>query len=213
MRRRVSSSSGRGRLLWLLPPLALAAFLLGLFRFAETLPRAAQEPDRVTDGIVVLTGGAGRIDRGFELLEAGLSERLFISGVYRGVEVDELLDLAQRSPEELRCCIELGYEADDTLGNAYETEAWVAREGIADLRLVTAAYHMPRARLELSRRLPGVEILLEPVFTEGFREGDWWRRRNSAGLLALEYLKYLAALLRARVTVLAELAGAGGSGS
>lgn len=208
MRRR-ASGPGRSRLLWLLPPLLLAAFLLGLFRFAERLPRAAEEPDRVTDGIVVLTGGAGRIDRGFELLEASLSERLFISGVYRGVEVDELLDLAQRSPEELRCCIELGYEADDTLGNAYETEAWVAREGVGSLRLVTAAYHMPRARLELSRRLPEVEILVEPVFTEGFREHDWWRRRGSAGLLALEYLKYLAALTRARVTALADRLGAG----
>jgi len=211
MRRRFAAS--RLRLLWLLPLALLAAFLFGLSRFSETLPREAQEPERITDGIVVLTGGAGRIDRGFELLEAGLSERLLVSGVYRGVEVDELLDLAQRSPEELRCCIELGYEADDTVGNAYETEAWVAREGIRSLRLVTAAYHMPRARLELSRRLRDVEILVEPVFTEGFRERDWWRRRDSAGLLALEYLKYLVALARARITALAELAGAGEAGS
>lgn len=207
MRRRFAAS--RLRLFWLLPLALLAGFLLGLSRFAESLPREAQEPGRITDGIVVLTGGAGRIDRGFELLEAGLSERLFVSGVYRGVEVDELLDLAQRSPEELRCCIELGYEADDTLGNAYETEAWVAREGIRSLRLVTAAYHMPRARLELSRRLRDVEILVEPVFTEGFREHDWWTRRNSAGLLALEYLKYLVALARAHVTAAVEGLGAG----
>ena len=108
------------RSLWLLPLLAVAAFLIGLFNFAEGLPQEAEAPERLTDAIVVLTGGPGRIDRGFELLAEDRAERLFISGVYRGVEVGELLRLAQRSPDEMRCCIELGYEASNTRGNAQE---------------------------------------------------------------------------------------------
>ena len=34
-----------------------------------------------TDGIVVLTGGPGRLARGFELIERGAAERMLISGV------------------------------------------------------------------------------------------------------------------------------------
>ncbi|WP_366555029.1 YdcF family protein [Aquibaculum sediminis] len=183
-------------LAWLVPLLVLIGLLFGLFHFAAQLPRAAQAPERATDAIVVLTGGAGRIDRGFELLADDRAERLLISGVYRGVEVEELLALAQRSPEEMRCCIELGYEADNTIGNAQETAVWVATHQIRSLRLVTAAYHMPRARLELARYLPGVEILEEPVMAETTRLDHWWRHRPTATLITMEYLKYLAASLR-----------------
>lgn len=183
-------------LAWLVPLLVLLGLLFGLFHFAAQLPRTAQAPERATDAIVVLTGGAGRIDRGFELLAEERAERLLISGVYRGVEVEELLTLAQRSPEEMRCCIELGYEAYNTIGNARETAVWVATHQIRSLRLVTAAYHMPRARLELSRYLPGVEILEEPVMAETTRMDHWWRHRPTATLITMEYLKYLAASLR-----------------
>lgn len=184
------------RWLWLLPLLAIAAFVIGLFNFVERLPREAEAPGRQTDAIVVLTGGAGRIDRGFELLEEDGAERLFISGVYRGVEVGELLRLAQRSPDEMRCCIELGYEASNTRGNAEETAAWARNRDIRSLRLVTAAYHLPRARLELARRLPEVEILTEPVVTEPWTGSRWWRNYRTASTLTQEYLKFLAAVVR-----------------
>jgi|SRR5690606_27380727 len=184
------------RILWLLPLLALGGLLAGLVDFARNLPRQSEAPERQTDAIVVLTGGAGRIDRGFELLEADRADRLFISGVYQGVEVSELLRLAQRSPDEMRCCIELGYEASNTRGNAEETAAWARARDVRSLRLVTAAYHLPRARLELARHLPEVEIFLEPVSIEPWRSDAWWSNRRAIGTLIQEYVKYLAAWLR-----------------
>ena len=36
----------------------------------------------------------------------------------------ELLDLVQDSPRNLECCVALGYEADNTRGNALETAQW-----------------------------------------------------------------------------------------
>jgi hypothetical protein len=35
--------------------------------------------------------------------------------------VAELFALSQQAPEELNCCITLGYDAEDTIGNARET--------------------------------------------------------------------------------------------
>ena len=63
-------------------------YLLGYAAFAVTLPRPAGD-DR-TDAIVVLTGGSGRIERGFGLLERGVAPRMLISGVARTVRPGEL---------------------------------------------------------------------------------------------------------------------------
>ncbi len=172
------------------------AWLAGLPWFATGLPSSVPEPERVTDAIVVLTGGSGRVHRGLQLLAEKRAKKLFISGVYRGVDVQELLRISQHSPGELECCIALGYEADSTRGNARETASWMREQGLRSLRLVTAAYHMPRSLLEFHRVLPGTEIVPHPVFPEHVKQRSWWRWPGSASLIASEYNKYLVALAR-----------------
>ena len=63
-------------------------YLVGYGAFAAMLPGPAG--DERTDAIVVLTGGSGRLERGFELLERGTSRRMLISGVNRIVRPQEL---------------------------------------------------------------------------------------------------------------------------
>jgi uncharacterized SAM-binding protein YcdF (DUF218 family) len=172
------------------------AWLAGLLWFATGLPNSVPEPERVTDAIVVLTGGSRRVHRGLQLLAEKRAKKLFISGVYRGVDVQELLRISQQSPGELECCIALGYEADSTRGNARETASWMREQGLRSLRLVTAAYHMPRSLLEFHRVLPGTEIVPHPVFPEHVKQRSWWRWPGSASLIASEYNKYLVALAR-----------------
>jgi uncharacterized SAM-binding protein YcdF (DUF218 family) len=176
--------------------LALVAAIGGFLWFVGQLPQRATPPLTQTDAIVVLTGGSGRLAAGLELLAAGRADRLFVSGVYRGVEVEELLGLARDAPQELACCIVLGYEADDTRGNASETAEWMRAQGYRSLRLVTANYHMPRSLLEFRRRMPEVEIVPHPVFPPSFRSDEWWAWPGSFSLLVSEYVKYVAALAR-----------------
>ena len=175
--------------------LVSALWLVGLLWFATLLPEAVDDRARRTDAIVVLTGGSGRLHQGFELLAAQRAEKLFVSGVYRGVDVEELLIISQQSPEELECCVILGYEADDTRGNARETATWLSEQGYGSIRLVTASYHMPRSLLEFRRAMPQIEIVPHPVQSENFRQRDWWRWPGSARLIASEYNKYLVAML------------------
>lgn len=176
---------------------AAAAYLGGLAWFAQTIPRGP-DPDAqaVADGIVVLTGGPLRLREGLRLLAAGNGRKLLVSGVYRGVEVQELLRIARQSPDPVECCVELGYAADSTHGNAQETSAWMAREGFGSLVLVTANYHMRRSLLEFGRALPDARIVPHPVFPEGFRIEAWWRWPGTFALVQGEYHKYLAALAR-----------------
>ncbi len=104
---------------------AAVAWAAGLFRFAAAIPAQVADPGTRTDAIVVLTGGSGRLAAGLELLSADKAEKLFVSGVYRGVDADTLLELSQRTPDELKCCVEIGHSAGNTAGNAAETATWV----------------------------------------------------------------------------------------
>ncbi|HEY9548347.1 MAG TPA: YdcF family protein [Kiloniellaceae bacterium] len=174
----------------------LLLYGLGFLWFTTLLPTTPVSDERSTDAIVVLTGGSDRLGVALDLLSADKAGKLFVSGVYRGVDVRQLLDLSQHSPEDLSCCVVLGYEADNTRGNAVETAAWMKDQGFTSLRLVTATYHMPRSLLEFRRLMPDIEIVPHPVFTEHFKRDDWWMWPGSSSLLITEYTKYLVALLR-----------------
>ena len=174
--------------------MAVLAWSGGLYLFADLIPEPGVASAEKTDAIVVLTGGAGRVSEGLSVLAAGNGRKLFVSGVYRGVDVQALLKLAQRAPGDLECCIALGYAADSTRGNAIETLEWMTREGFSSVRLVTASYHMPRSLLEFQHVLPpGIRIVPHPVFPAGFYSENWWRWRGSAQLAVSEYNKYIVA--------------------
>jgi uncharacterized SAM-binding protein YcdF (DUF218 family) len=176
--------------------LLVASFWVGgLVWFAGQLPRGPGDATSRTDAIVVLTGGSGRLQQGLDLLASDMAEKLFVSGVYRGVDVQELLAISRATPEEIECCIALGYEADNTRGNALETARWLHGEGYSSIRLVTASYHMPRSLLEFRRLMPDIAIITHPVLSEHYRQEDWWLWPGSARLLISEYSKYLIALI------------------
>jgi len=195
------ASGGWRRLRRLLVVLAalLLAYFIGFLWFTTLMPVQAEADERATDAIVVLTGGSGRLGVALDLLSAERGRKLFVSGVYRGVDVRQLLDLSQHAPEDLSCCVVLGYEADNTRGNAIETAAWMREQDYSSLRLVTATYHMPRSLLEFRRLMPQVEIIPHPVFTDSFKSDEWWMWPGSSSLLISEYSKYLVALARGLV--------------
>lgn len=189
------------RRLLLLAVLGGLAWTGGLFWFAASIPRSPPEPGsaeatRATDAIVVLTGGSGRLSTGLELLADKRAGKLFVSGVYEGLEVQELLKRSRQFPGEMECCITLGYSADSTIGNAYETADWLRAQGFTSIRLVTANYHMMRSLLEFRMVIPQVEVVPHPVASPNVRLNDWWLWPGTANLLMTEYNKYIVTRLR-----------------
>ena len=174
-------------------------WLVGLIVFAEAIPRSpvaieASPEGGSADAIVVLTGGSGRLDAGVHLLNEGWARKLFVSGVARGVEVAALMRLAREKPENVSCCIILGYDADNTRGNARETAAWTVANGYRRVVLVTANYHMARSLVEFEAAMPGVEIIPFPVIPETVKISEWWSWPGTAVLILSEYNKYLLSL-------------------
>lgn len=170
----------------------------GLLWFITLIPFAPASDEQHTDAVVVLTGGALRLERGFELLAEGRAGRMFISGVEDGVTLPSLLKsreyraFAGRIPPD---SVELGYKARSTIGNAEETAQWMAREHIESIRLVTGNYHLPRSLYEMHHAAPDVTILPEPVFPRHFDNNDWWQFGDSLKLVFLEYNKYWVSAL------------------
>lgn len=184
------------RLFLLLLAVPVLVYGTGLVWFAESIPRIPAEDATRTDAIVVLTGGAARVATGLELLRQQRARKLLVSGVYRGVDVQELLRTQRQAPEALECCIELGYAAETTEGNAAEARDWMAKEGMRSLRLVTAAYHMPRSLIEFRRAMPGIAIVPHPVLLASFRRDAWLTTPGTLKIVVDEYHKLIAALLR-----------------
>ena len=170
---------------------------IGLVRFANDIPVDVADKTSRTDAIVVLTGGSGRLNEGLDLLSRNLAERLFVSGVYRGLDVQKLLRLARRQPKDLEARIGIG-NAVNTTGNALETAAWADKSKVRSVRLVTAAYHMPRSLLEFRHAMPEVKIVPHPVFPEHVKQQEWWAWPGTANLMISEFNKFLMAWVRQR---------------
>jgi len=187
------------RRLLVLLVLALA-WIGGLAAFVYlAVPKSFVDAGQRTDAIVVLTGGSGRLEEGFKLLAAQRADKLFISGVYRGVDVSELLQLSAQTPAEVECCVALGYAATNTQENAVETTAWAAQEGYRSIRLVTANYHMPRSAYEFRRAMPNIAVIEHPISPARFLREDWWKNYGTSRLAAVEYTKFLLAYARGAV--------------
>ena len=139
------------RFLFRLVLLLVMAYGIGYVAFAMMLPGPAG--NQRTDAIVVLTGGSGRLERGFDLVRRGASRRMLISGVERTVRPEELAEAYDVDLRLLQCCVVLGRESFDTRSNADEVKRWVERRRIRSIRLVTNELHMPRARYELRKRV------------------------------------------------------------
>jgi uncharacterized SAM-binding protein YcdF (DUF218 family) len=160
----------------------LLLYVLGYALFAVLLPRAAGEER--TDAVVVLTGGSGRLERGFEIVERGLARRMLISGVERTVRPVELAAAYEVDPRLFECCVVLGRESFDTRSNADEVARWVERRRIRSIRLVTNDLHMPRARYELRKRV-GDELIIV---------ADAVPTNPDLSAIFIEYNKYLLGL-------------------
>ncbi len=167
----------------------LLFYVLGYPLFTLMLPNAGDA--RRTDAIVVLTGGAKRLERGLSLLEQGKADRMLISGVARAVRPVELAARYGTSQQLFECCIDLGRQAVDTRSNGEETARWLRRHEFKTVRLVTTDWHMPRARFELARQMGdevkvyGDAIESRPNFSQLFAEYNKYLLRHAAVIVGI----------------------------
>ena len=167
----------------------------GFAVFAALASQPAGETG-TADGIVALTGGEARIEAAVRLLAEHRGQRLLISGVNARTSRNALQQQVPEYYALFDCCIDIGYWAQDTIGNARETEVWARQHGFKRLVVVTSGYHMARSLTELAQALPDVELIPHPVLVAGQHGEAWWTSRSATRQLVVEYIKLWPALAR-----------------
>lgn len=166
--------------------------LSGFVAFTFKVERQTIQLNQKADGMIVLTGGADRIPDAINLFSKGHASRMLITGVNPGITRAEIGRLNPKYRELIDCCVDLGYEALNTSGNAREARRWAEQNAIhRSLIVVTSNYHMPRALAELHDGLPGLELIPYPVVSLKMRDLNWWQSSQAIRLMSSEYLKYI----------------------
>ncbi len=181
---------------------AAAIWVSGLLAFVERVERSTPAPEPApADGVVALTGAGSneRIGAAMALLEDGSARRMLVSGVNREASREDIRTVSRAVRRLYDCCVDLGFNAANTVGNARETRDWARAMRFDSLIVVTADYHMPRAMLELRGAMPDKRLTAYPVKTSVVNPRRWWRTTGGARLMIGEYSKYLAILLREAV--------------
>lgn len=193
-------SSGTYVFLGLITFLILGVAVGGFLRFAEEVANL-EPPSEIkpADGIVVLTGGYQRIDQAVALLQDGGGGRLLISGVNPTTTGTEIRKATSSSKAMFDCCVDIGHDAIDTIGNANETARWISEKGYKRVYLVTNNYHMPRSLLELRRVDTTTEFIPWPVVNTDLKAENWLFNRMVVRTLLSEYAKFSLAQIREAV--------------
>jgi len=108
--------------------------------------------------------------------------------------LEAIKDLVILPDQKAECCIDLDYSAEDTIGNARETANWARALGYEHIILVTSAYHMPRAEIEIGSVAGRVKITPYPVVSQNRKA--WFRDKIQFKRLSQEYGKLLLTYIR-----------------
>jgi uncharacterized SAM-binding protein YcdF (DUF218 family) len=173
--------------------LCVAILFGGFLWFADTVTSLRAPEGVKADAIVVLTGGYQRIDQALGLLRDGAGRRLLISGAHPSASPAQIRRTTQGSPDLFRCCVDVGYAAIDTIGNAHEITRWIGDHGYRSVLVVTNNYHMPRSLLELRRVDRRTDFIPYPVINSDLTRTAWFTEPDVLRTMLAEYAKMAAA--------------------
>ncbi|QLF71241.1 YdcF family protein [Peteryoungia desertarenae] len=177
--------------------LAAGALLIaGFLHFADSVTNLKPQNNPKADAIVVLTGGYQRIEQAIDLLRQGAGQRLLISGVNPSTTANQIRRVTQSSPDLFECCVDIGYDAIDTVGNANETSRWIREHGYRSILIVTSNYHMQRSLMELRRIDRDTEFIPYPVVNADLKTRAWYAEPDALRTMLSEYGKTVIAYLR-----------------
>ncbi|MGE7369692.1 YdcF family protein [Neorhizobium sp. NPDC001467] len=177
--------------------LALIAVFCGGFLWFANEVTSLKAPDSArADAIVVLTGGYQRIDQAVGLLRDGAGRRLLISGAHPSATPSQIRKTTQVSADLFACCVDIGYDAIDTIGNANEIIRWIHDHAYRSVLVVTNNYHMPRSLHELRQRDAQTTFIPYPVINADLARKAWFTDPDALRIMLGEYGKMAAAMMR-----------------
>ncbi len=147
--------------------------------FSEVKTITAHSPtawteDHAADCAVVLTGGAGRVREGFDLLAQGNIRKLIISGVHPGAGLRDIFPEWPFYGELNREDVVLERRSLTTYGNAQQSLVLVEALQCRDLVLITSQLHMHRASKTFLNVFPEDFPVYQRSIISKQLEPAWW---------------------------------------
>ena len=174
------------------------------------------QPDN-TDIMVVLMGSTGdRMLQAYDLYSAGISDKVLLVNTFvagndilaeRGVHLKSNTEIAKEIGVALgiepNALIIIPGSAQSTREEADAVRNYIqSNENISNILLISSSYHTRRARLIFNRafsRLESpVDVYVKPSEYSGFNHRQWYRERESAKRVMMEYTRLIHFLLRDR---------------
>ena len=145
----------------------IAGFFWWTLLLFNTFPKKVyfNSPPQISGivGIVVLTGGKNRIEKGVDLLSKGYGDKLLISGVFMSSEIEEKFSLEKEKNELFKCCVFFDQKSKNTLENAQEVAKWLnENKDIKSIILVSSYYHLPRSIMIFEKKITS-DVKIYPV--------------------------------------------------
>ena len=157
----------------------------GLIVFPIIIGQTRIQSWKKTDAIIIFTGEIAREKTAITLYHRGLAPKLHISGRYHGFR-------RGKSP------FVTFDTAATTEKNVTLSYAWLMKNHIRSVRLVTSDYHMPRCLLWAHQHWNNIEISPHPIAIPHYKGP-----RVIIVMLA-EYLRYIYALMRVGCTTVSK---------
>ena len=141
--------------------------------------------------IVVLAGSSGRINTAYELMKERQIPMLFVAGVYKAVNFDDLarefnIDYNDRER------IKIDNVSRTTLENAKVALQFAEENNIKTIVLVTSVYHIKRAEMIFNKIFEdhGAMIIPYTAYNTKLESSSWWKGYRPFINLLDEYFKY-----------------------
>ncbi len=154
--------------------------LIVLWRFVLEVDSVRKTPinswtaDQTADCAVVLTGGAGRVREGVDLLARKAIRKLIVSGVNPQAEWREIFPSWPYYQDIAENDIVLERRSQTTFGNAQQTSALVEALGCRDLLVVTSQYHMHRALRTFEAEMRDRILIQGRAVSPATGDVAWW---------------------------------------
>ena len=171
--------------------LFLILLIIGFFNFLKIITYTNLITGKNIDGIAILTGGKGRIDLGLNLFKEQSNIRLIISGVDKKISAKSILPYKFQENNK----IYIDQVSESTFENAKTIAAWVKKNQLYNINVITSYYHMPRSMLLLNKFTEKVNYFAHPVKREQSKNSNFFPDMLFTLFLMQEYIKYLLSLV------------------
>lgn len=157
---------------------ALASYFLQESEKIRSEPVLTWESEPKADCGIVLTGGAGRVREGLDLLSHHAIQRLIISGVHPGTSLRDMLPQWPFYGDLREEDIFLDRRSGTTYGNAQQTLPIVEALHCRDVVLITSSLHMMRAYKTFRAAYPEKVSLYKHSINPSRNESGFWETFN-----------------------------------